>query len=392
MRYSIIGLTAALSTLTLAGITQAAVPNTFSDGEPAVASEVNENFTHLDTRITALENTPGVNDPNIAEASINCANGDSINNAISAAAPANHLFVYISGTCTERVIITRSNVSLLGDTTTPSGISFSATPLSPLQTSVSANELSGVRGAVNVLGAQNVIIDNLTISGGTAEAPTIGEAGKGVAVRFNGSVLIQNSTIEGNEYGIHSSSGGVAILSNNQIQNNLAYGIIASDAGIVRLIGDNTISQTGSRFADFRNSAIGAFRHGTVTILGGNTISASPSTDNTVFSASYGSQVRSYYGLLTANGDSSIGSDSHIHFRDVNYTGNISVGAKGSLRLQNRLNQTTSGVTLTGNILVNTLALADIRTGTTVNGNITCNGNSSYALVSGTLNGILTNC
>ncbi|GAL33479.1 hypothetical protein JCM19240_2175 [Vibrio maritimus] len=33
----------------------AAVPNTFSAGSPALASEVNENFSQLDSRLTALE-------------------------------------------------------------------------------------------------------------------------------------------------------------------------------------------------------------------------------------------------------------------------------------------------------------------------------------------------
>ncbi len=37
----------------------AAVPNTFVAGEPALASEVNENFTNLDTRVTSVESLLG---------------------------------------------------------------------------------------------------------------------------------------------------------------------------------------------------------------------------------------------------------------------------------------------------------------------------------------------
>ncbi|NOH81635.1 hypothetical protein F0231_18015 [Vibrio sp. RE86] len=43
--------------LILASSASAAVPNTFSSGTPALASEVNENFSDLDTRVSDLENS-----------------------------------------------------------------------------------------------------------------------------------------------------------------------------------------------------------------------------------------------------------------------------------------------------------------------------------------------
>ncbi len=385
-----LGLATLLSTITAAGFTYAAVPNNFSDGEPAVAAEVNENFTNLDTRVTTLENNASNNNA-ATTITVDCNNGGSVNNAISDATPSNHLLVNVLGTCNERIVITRSNTTLRGEATGGTTVNFVETPLSPLHASVNANEFAGLKGAINVIGANNVVIDSLNITGATDTGTTIGASGKGVAVRFNGSALIQNSTITGNYYGISSNSGGVAILSNNNINTNTRYGIIATDAGVIRLIGDNIITQTGPQ-GDSDNAAVGAFRNGTVTFLGANTLNASPSSDNVAISAFYGSQIRSHFGLLTVNGNSAVGYDAHINFRDVNHIGDISIFSKGTVRLQDRASQTISGVSVTGNISVGTLGLFDSRTGTTVNGNITCNGNSSYATAFGITNGTITGC
>jgi hypothetical protein len=111
-----------------------------------------------------------------------------------------------------------------------------------------------------------------------------------------------------------------------------------------------------------------------VLASGANTVNASPASDNNAISASYGAQFRAFYGLLTVNGNSTVGDDSELNFRDVVYTGNISVGNKGGLRFTNRADQTLNEVTMIGNVTVNSLALVGISgLSPSSSGTVTCN-------------------
>lgn len=46
------------------------VPNSFTGGTPAVAEEVNENFTDLDERVTTLEDAPPPPAPEVSQADL----------------------------------------------------------------------------------------------------------------------------------------------------------------------------------------------------------------------------------------------------------------------------------------------------------------------------------
>jgi hypothetical protein len=376
MNSKLIGLTALVSALSMANISYADVPNTFASGEPAVAGEINENFTDLDGRVTALEGT--VTNSTATTISVDCTS-ESINSAVAAAAPASHLIVNITGDCQERVLITRSGVSLVGiGADAASSITYAETPLSSFHASLNADELGELNGAVNVIGAQNVIIDNLTIQG------SVIESGKGVSVLYNGAALIQNSTITGNTSGIVSNSGGVAVLSSNNITANDKYGVVASDGATIRLTGDNTINQSTAN----SRAAVGVYRNGTVTFVGENTVTSSA----LALEIYDGSQLRAYYGLLTVNGNSTVAYESQINFRDVNHTGNINVRPKASLRMFNSTEQTTTGVNVTGNITLWALTNVIQTTNTTVTGDVNCLTNTSYFLNVGTLVGTSTGC
>ncbi len=377
MKRVMLGMTT-LATLLVSNSLQADVPNVFTDGEPAIAAEVNENFNDLDTRVTALE---GISGSDTITINVECNAGGSANNAIAEAASAKHLFVNISGTCNERVVITRSGVSLLSDAATPASINFVETPLSPLHVSLGDVLLPELNGAINLIGASNIIIDNLTITGATA----------GVAVRYNSSAIVQNSTLTGNVIGLSADSNSTAVLANSQVNNNSLYGAVANNSGTLSLTGGNTIVQTGPKAGNFKNYAIGGFRNSSITISGVNSLEAI-GVDNEVLGIYYNSQVRVHRDLLTANGNSSVGYDSQINLRDVNHTGNIAVFTRGALRLQNLSGSTTSGVTVTGNINSSTLAFVTIGSGTTVNGSVTCGLNSSHGSIAGIVTGPITNC
>jgi|GEM_PF-5730780 len=390
MNHVIIGMSAIVM-LWMSGFAQAAVPHVFSDGEPAIAAEVNENFNALDTRVASLEEGKA-GDDNTISIDVDCDKNESVNHVIAGAAPANHLFVNISGTCRERIVITRSNVSLLGDVDSVTAIEFIETPLSAFHSSLTVDDLGESQGAINILGAQNIIIAHLTISGAVNDNIVTDEPGSGVAVRANGSAFIQHSIITGNRVGIDTRAGGSVILSNNQINDNLVYGVMATDGGMIRLIGGNTIIQAGPRSGTSLNSAVAGYRNSTVTVLGRNTITASPSSDNRAIEMHYGSQFRSYHGLLMVNGTASVTYNSRLDYRDTEHSGNIFIGIKGTVRLQNRLNQTTTGVIVNGDVSVSTLGVLTTSSGTTMNSSVTCNGNSSYAFVSGEISGLITGC
>jgi hypothetical protein len=381
MNSKIIGLTALVSTLSMANISYADVPNTFTSGEPAVASEINENFSDLDSKITSLQTA--ANSSILSTINVDCST-DSINESIAEAGAAEHLIVNIAGNCEERVLITRSGVSLVGTTAAASSsITFADYTPSTLHSAIesahsSSLEFLNSNAVVSVIGAKNVIIDNLTISGATVNT-TDGDVGKGISIRYNSSVAVKNSVISGNNSGLVANSGGVAILKDTSITGNDEYGIIASDGGIIRAKGGNIINQsTGTSVA-----AVGSYRNGTITFSGANTVTSS----NIALDIYYGSQLRAYYGLLTVTGKSAVGYESQINLRDALHTGSIDINTKGTLRLQNRTNQTTDSVTVTGTIELQDFAVFNASSGTTVNGVVECGHEIFSASSNGTVTG-----
>jgi hypothetical protein len=382
MNSKIIGLTALVSAFSMANISYADVPNTFASGEPAVASEINENFSDLDSKITSLKTA--TDSSILTTINVDCST-DSINESIAEAGAAEHLIVNITGNCEERVLITRSGVSLVGTTAAASSsITFADYTPSTLHSAIesahsSSLEFLNSNAVISVIGAKNIVIDNLTISGATINT-TDGGAGKGIAIRYNSSVAVKNSVISGNNSGLVANAGGVAILKDNSITGNDAYGIIASDGGIILAKGGNTINQTNEN--GVLHAAVGAYRNGTITFSGTNTVTST----NTALDIYYGSQLRAYYGLLTVTGKSAVGYESQINLRDALHTGSIDINTKGTLRLQNRTNQTTDSVTVTGTIELQDFAVFNASAGTTVNGVVEC----GHPIFSASSNGTVT--
>ena len=149
---------------------------------------------------------------------VNCDLGDTIGGAIANGNPNKPVTVNIKGVCNENVTITQNNVTLQGINPASSMI-IGVAEADPFEES-----------PITLLGAQLIVIDNLTISDG-------GSSGIAASSSF---FTVSNSEIENNGFdGIAVFAGSVARLNDNTIKENSRNGISVT-AGFAQII-DNTI-------------------------------------------------------------------------------------------------------------------------------------------------------
>ena len=177
----------AMLLLTAPALAVAAVPNIFSNGQPADAVQVNENFDNLDGRLAALE---GLGLPPVT---VDCdANADALQDAIDAAPPRGEA-INVSGTCNSISIFGKLNLIIDGQgittilgSNTENTLDIGASPLVIISgVTVDANNMG--ESAVRV-GASTVIFTDLTAFNTAGEA-SVGISTNGVAI-FNGSTEI----------------------------------------------------------------------------------------------------------------------------------------------------------------------------------------------------------
>jgi hypothetical protein len=131
---------------------------------------------------TALTPAAAAKDKPSLAVHVDCAKGESVNDAISKNQTAQSLFVEVSGLCHENVVITRDRVTLHGTDPASDGIE-------------AADDVESTDAAVWVRGAQNVALENLKLTGGFAGL---------TATSVNlPSILVTNCRLEGNSaYGM----------------------------------------------------------------------------------------------------------------------------------------------------------------------------------------------
>ena len=173
---------------------------------------------------------------------VNCDLGMTIAAALANAKPGKPLIVNIEGVCNENVTIMQNEVTLQGINPASSMI-IGVAEADPFKDS-----------PITLLGAQLVVIDNLTVSGG-------GSSGIAATTSF---FTVSNSVIEGNgRDGIAVSAGSVARVNDNIIRFNTRHGISVT-AGFAQII-DNTIQDNvdGIRVLSGGSALIGATLGGT---------------------------------------------------------------------------------------------------------------------------------
>lgn len=158
---------------------------------------------------------------------VNCDEGDSLQQAIDAGAgSAKNIDIFVTGTCTENVLITRDRIAIRGDGNTV------------------------IDGRMSVRGANNLVVQDLTITGpGTGISASVarirlinvhlvGNNGYGMALRHGGYVFMRDGSIANNH-------GDVGLLIENgsgqlrqvEVSDNDVHGIVVNVNGSLQMIG-----------------------------------------------------------------------------------------------------------------------------------------------------------
>jgi hypothetical protein len=322
-----------------------AVAQSSSDDEPAAASfpDVDQKIKRLKKRVKQLETDVGelqaLNLP--VDADVNCSAGGSVNAVIAAHANGRGLLtIRISGTCSETIIVNRSDVTLLGQagaTVQAAGTNFGLL-VNDGSNHVNVADLrfTGGQGAAAVSKGSHVIFTNVVVE----------QTNLGVVSADNGTIDITRSLIRNNNIGVYAARGGVTLVSNSIVENNTT-GLLAFKDGMINvtsLAPDGIAAPAG---ATVRNNTNGGVARS------GGTIELS---DSRV-------ENNSSIGLLA---DSS----SSLHFfNPLNGTGNVITGNANVAVLVQKTASVVFGdstTTITGN-----------------NIGILCNANAGYVLPPG---------
>ena len=342
------------SILSISSISYADVPHTFASGEPAVAAEINENFSDVDGRITSLENA--INSHSATSINVDCS-VNTVSSALASAPAAGPLIISVTGTCTDTIVIERSNVSIMG---TGAGATIN------YNTAVNGNAFDNIlSGVINVVGAQNIVIDNMTLinfSGG----------GIGLHAQAGSSVAVSNSTFENAFDGIVVQHSSNILLTNSTIQSNTRSGLYITDQSNVRLASGNTIAQSShSAWGD--SWGVLLIRNSNMFVSGSGNNITNNSTDGAnpwAIEVFQGGGFRANSGDLTINGHAGVFSSSHLELRSATLTGDVLVGSKGTFRLRNNGNT----IALTGDVNIQALGTVLSSGESTITGNVTCLG------------------
>jgi hypothetical protein len=198
----------------------------------------------LDSGVTALLDGAAQN------VTVNCLD-ESVQAAIDAAASNGHLTITINGTCNENLLIRRDDVTLRGGA---AGVIVGQAGVD-------------IEAAIQIETARNVLIDNLSVSGG-ALSGILGIDGavffvescfvesnalEGIVVDLGSSAVIESSTITNNGagsllidvgVGIKVRHGASAEIDGNTVEDNNADGIDVLD-GAFAFLENNSIKRNG---------------------------------------------------------------------------------------------------------------------------------------------------
>lgn len=350
--------------------------------------KINKNkrkINKLDERVATLESAPPTDNeveiPIIL--AIDCSTGESIAEAINNVPASGQLNVNISGDCTETLIITRDNTSLIGDDL---GASIS------YDTEIIDNQYRpSITSVVTVIGATNVVIDNLTLGGATTNGTS-----SSLRLFNNASVLLTNSTLDNSVNGVYATNLSSIQMSDSNVENNSSFGLLITDSANADIRENNSISHSASLEA-----AVGVYRNSSVRVQGGGNSISNTFANGDAVEAFHGSQFRSDNGRLEIFGNAQAGLTSQVELRNTLVVGNLNVTPKGVARLRAK----NDNVTITGNVTVTAtghVQMDNSPNNTVIEGDVICFSNLNaivFAAInqpgSATVNGIfdpLGNC
>jgi parallel beta-helix repeat protein len=201
---------------------------------------------------------------------VDCASGDTIARALTRGDDRKSLTILISGTCSENVVINRSDVKL-------SSATSGATVVGP----------DATLDTIRVTGSR-VTIDGITVTGGLNGIGTDGAAG----------LIVQNTVVQGTgRTGIVYTRGSSGIVDTVSVTGNARDGI-SIDAASATVINSQVAQNTRHGIGVFNN---GSARLGldNLNVPGGNTISANGANGINI---NFGSGVLIAMNTITGNG------------------------------------------------------------------------------------------
>lgn len=238
---------------------------------------------------------------------VDCALGQTIQDALGEKSPNRRLTVFIRGVCTGPVTITRDDVTLEGDGAT-------------------------IAAGVTIDAARRAEIAGLTISN---------PVGDGITVTNGGSATIRDSHIDDNAgYGIFVRNDSFAIVNRNTMLRNGIVNPSNPDASGIAVSLGSMVRALQNQIGENRNTGIEVFDNATYRSEG----------DNVAMRAS------------TLGGRSAVDTyrAAYVDLRGVTVNGRVFVDQQAQLQLRNLPGLPS---TIAGNIVVSTLSFLRLRTG-----------------------------
>ena len=238
---------------------------------------------------------------------VDCSQGQSIAEGLAKKHPDRPLTVVIRGSCMEGVVITRDDLSLIGDG-------------------------GSIRGSVTVDGARRAVIAHLAITN---------PAGDGITVTNGGSATIRNNHVDDNSgYGLFLRNASFAVVDNNTFLRNGAGDIPNLDASGIGVALGSMVRASGNQMSGNRNAGVEVFDNSTYRSVGDTIVGGGRSAVDTFRNG--------YVDLrdVTVTGQVFVNQQSQLQARNVekvsSFAGNISVSQLSFLRLRAGVNGAAS--------------------------------------------------
>jgi len=212
---------------------------------------------------------------NVKTVEVDCSRGQTIAKALDRGDVDKPLVVVVRGICNENVVIDRDDVTLLGNSS-----GDGVTGLDPS------------KDTILVEGARRVVIENLTVSGGS----------NGITFVQGSSGTVDTCTVQNTGgHGIRI-EGGSATVMNSTISFNHVAGIMLEDGGNGRIGITNSNQYAGNTISANGGDGI-HLQYGATAAIGGNTISGNGTDPNTVIDRS---GIALYHATVVVVGNNSI--------------------------------------------------------------------------------------
>lgn len=223
---------------------------------------------------------------------VDCGSGQSVNEALEQTASAASVNITIRGTCTEHVVINplRDHVVLRGETQAdgisapPDADAVSIRGVDGVQ--IENMTITGGENGVSINGAESVGLWNVDISGGqngisvfadaefaTNQVTIGGFANTGIHVGGSSYGEVDNTSIEGGQFGI-GVNGAYVHINGGTISGSEVFGVSVGNGGTVHVDGGAVVAGSGFHGVQADNGGSISVRHARVQLSGGTGVFA----------------------------------------------------------------------------------------------------------------------